>query len=186
MLRQFGIDEHVELEQWPYPDKSADLVAGFEHEGKRYFLKRRHIEQRGERSLFETHYVLRELIRRGVPATSLRPAPNGETLLPGQDWEKDRIVYFEIQERVSGINLELSVANVHEVGAFVAQFHETGNEIDTFLLNKQYWTNDFIQKRFRTYEDLAHQLPDASHIAAADRSAILDRLNRHRNVSWRK
>ena len=138
ILRQFGIDENVELEQWPYPDKSDDLVAGFEHEGKRYYLKRRHIEQRGERSLFETHYVLDELIKRGVPAPSLRPAPNGETMLPGPGWEnKDRTFYYEIQERISGGNLELSTANAREEGEFVAQIQEAGNENDTYQLNKK-------------------------------------------------
>ena len=71
ILTRFGIDHPEDIQPWPYSGKSDDLLAGFTFRDQRYFLKRRWVEQRGERSLFETQYVLKELLAHGIPATPL-------------------------------------------------------------------------------------------------------------------
>ena len=147
MLSRFGIDKADDIEPWPFSDLSSDLLARFQDGEKCYFLKRRRIEQRGERSLFETQFIQKELLRMGFPVPALWEAPNGETLLPGLDWEEERKVYFEIQEMVPGRSFSLNENTAFHAGQFLGSFHQVGSRIDTFLLNKGYWIKDFTSRR---------------------------------------
>ena len=133
VLARFGIDKISQIEPWPFPSQSTDLLARFELEGKAFLLKRRIIEQRGERSLFETQYIQKELARLGIPVPALWEAPDGETLLSATDWETDRKVYFEIQEVLPGKPVDLNEDTAFHAGQFLAGFHLAGTKVDTFL-----------------------------------------------------
>ena len=170
----------------PLLNESDDLLAGFTYRDQRFFLKRRWIEQRGERSLFETQYVLKQLLKQGFPATTLWSSPEGETLIKGPDWEEEREVYYEIQHRIFGSHFQLTAETAHDAGAFVARFHQAGERIDTFLLGKAYWTHDFIQKRFRFFESLLEQLRPRDGVTQNDIREVETRIDRHCSILWRK
>jgi Ser/Thr protein kinase RdoA (MazF antagonist) len=185
-LMRFGIDTPTDLVPWPYPVKSDDLLARFTFRGQEYFLKRRSIEQRGERSLFETQYILKELLKRGVAAPPLWESPNRETLINGTDWETNRQTYYEIQHHVPGTHLQLTKENAHAAGAFVSRFHQAGDQIDTFLLGKAYWTQTFMQRRFRWFKPLIQRLRDRKDITGESVRDIETRMHRHSDMTWRK
>lgn len=186
ILTRFGIDHAEDLEPWPHPDESDDLLAGFTFRDQWFFLKRRWIEQRGERSLFETQYVLKQLLKQGFPAATLWSSPDGETLIKGPDWEEEREVYYEIQHRIFGSHFQLTAETAHDAGAFVARFHRAGDRIDTFLLGKAYWTQTFIQRRFGGFEVLLERLSDRDDLDENDLREIQARFDRHCSIVWRK
>ena len=186
ILSRFGIDNPADIEPWPYLEQSDDLVAGFELDGQRLLLKRRHIEQRGERSLFETHFALKELIKLGLPAPELWSSPSGETLIPGVDWEEDKKAYYEIQHHVEGDPYLIELDSAYDAGIFLAGFHRLGDQVDTYLLGKHHWTDTFIHRRFRWFDPIVEKLNARTDVPSVDRQTILDRMHRHRDIVWRK
>lgn len=183
ILSRFGIDQAKNLQPWPFPDLSTDLLARFEHEEKHYFLKRRRIEQRGERSLFETQFIQKELLRMGIPVPILWESPDGETLLAGPDWEKEQKVYFEIQTEVPGKYLVLNEKTAFQSGKFLGHFHQVSAQIDTFLLNKQYWIKDFTSKRYNGLNRLRENLRQNPLSNPEDAQIVSDMIEQAYNFS---
>ncbi|MDP6038470.1 MAG: hypothetical protein QGG64_07965, partial [Candidatus Latescibacteria bacterium] len=151
-LSRFGIEDAKDLQPWPFGP--FDILARFSVDDHEYVLKGRHIEQRGERSLFETQYIQKELLKLKVPVAPFWFAPNGETLLKGLDWKKDRALYYEIQAVLPGEFFVLDGNTARQSGVCIAQFHQAGQEIDTFLLNKMYWIKDFTTRRYERFKKL--------------------------------
>ena len=149
MLRRFGMEEVDGLEPWPYGP--YDILAAFSFDKVRYLLKARYVGHRGERALFETHYIQKKLSELGMPVPPLFAAPNGETLLKGPDWaawrkwtvsnhasnhEGEGEIYYEVQHVLPGHFLVPDIDTVFQAGALLADFHQVGKEVDTFLLEK--------------------------------------------------
>lgn len=178
MLSRFGIDKAQKLQPWPFPDLSTDLLTRILHDGKSYFLKRRRIEQRGERSLFETQFIQKELFKLGIPVPKLWESPDGETLLPGPDWEQNRKVYFEIQEVAPGKSIALNEKTAHETGKFLGTFHQAASQIDTFLINKGYWIKDFTSRRYTGVSHLKENLKGTQLLSASQKQIIHEMIDR--------
>ena len=178
MLSRFGIDPAGDLQPWPFPEQSSDLLARFRSGEKHYLLKRRIIEQRGERSLFETQFIQKELLKKGIPVPELWEAPNGETLLSGPDWEEDRKIYFEIQEEVPGGAFVLNEGTAHQAGQFLGRFHQAGAQIDTFLLNKGYWIKDFTSRRYAGVNRLREHLHQHQSLSERETRIIGETIER--------
>ena len=186
ILNQFGIDSPSDVEPWPFPDASDELLAGFTVDEQRLYLKMRCIEQRGERSLFETQFALKELIKLGLPAAELWSSPSGETLIPGPDWEEDKKAYYEIQYHVEGDRYLIHADSAYDAGVFIAGFHRLGDGVDTYLLGKHHWTDTFIQRRFKWFDPLVEKLNARTNVLTVDQKVIVDRMQRHRDIVWRK
>ena len=181
MLSRFGMDQAKHLQPWPFPDLSTDLLARFEHDEKCYFLKRRCIEQRGKRSLFETQFIQKELLKLGIPVPALWQAPNGETLLTGPDWEGDCQAYYEIQEMLPGKSFVLDKSNAFQAGQFLGRFHQAGAQIDTYLLNKGYWIKDFTSRRHKSVHRQKEQLHQCPFLSPTDTRLMEDMIDRTHN-----
>ena len=177
MLSRFGIEAVDDLKPWPFPDLSNDLLAEFQYQDRGYLLKRRPVEQRGERSLFETQFIQKELHRLGIPVPVLWVSPDDETLLSGPDWEGDGKTYFEIQEKLPGSSFHLQETTALAAGRFLGTFHEAGSRIDTFLLNKGYWIRDFTKRREASVSGLGKLLRSTS-LSGADTRLIEKLLER--------
>ncbi len=178
MLSRFGIDKADDLQPWPFPNLSSDLLVRFQVGEEYYFLKRRHIEQRGERSLFETQFIQKELLSMGIPVPVLWEAPSGDTLLPGPDWEEERKVYFEIQEMVPGKSLVLNENTAFQAGHFLGNLHRVSSRIDTFLLNKGYWIKDFTSRRSVGANRLYEYLHRSKFLNGTEARIISDMIER--------
>lgn len=76
MLKRFGMEEACDLQPWPYGP--YDILAAFSFRGTGYLLKARIFEHRGERSLYETHYIQERLLALGLSLASYYSAPGGE------------------------------------------------------------------------------------------------------------
>jgi len=181
MLLRFGIEDVEDLQPWPFGP--FDILAQFSVNDRAYVLKGRHVEQRGERSLCETQYIQKELLKLRVPVAPFWSAPNGETLLKGSDWKEDGELYYEIQAVLPGEFFVLNKNTARQAGACIAQFHQAGQEIDTFLLNKMFWIKDFTTRRYDRFKRLREQIStylSGDEIRLAD--AMFERLT---NAAWR-
>jgi len=141
MLNRFGIEEIKDLKPWPYGP--FDILAAFSFQDTDYLLKARYFEHRGERSLFETHYIQKKLIELGLPVAPLFAAPDGKTLLKGPDWQEEGVAHYEIQEILPGQFLVPNEDTVKQAGALAANLHQS--QVDTFLLEKSTYRDYFMK-----------------------------------------
>jgi Ser/Thr protein kinase RdoA (MazF antagonist) len=159
MLTRFGVDPTTHLE--PFPCGPSDLLARFEHEGIPHLLKGRAVEQRGQRSLFETQRLQQILLSEGLSVPALLTAPSGETLIQGPNWEGEaakQLQFYEIQRQVAGTHFSPTLDNLRRAGDLVARFHQIGAEIDTYLLNKMAYISVFRQRGLKSRRQFYHQL----------------------------
>ena len=119
-LSRFGIEDVEDLQPWLFGP--SDILARFSVNDRAYVLKGRHVEQRGERSLFETQYIQKELLKLRVPVAPFWCAPNGETLLKGVDWKEDGTLYYEIQAVLPGEFFVSNKNTARQAGHVVRSF----------------------------------------------------------------
>jgi len=184
MLGRFGLEKVNDLKPWPYGP--YDILAAFSLEDTGYLLKARYFEHRGERSLFETHYIQKKLLELGLPVAPLLAAPDGETLLKGSDWQGEGEAYYEIQEILPGQFLVPDEDTLKQAGALAANLHETGSQVDTFLLEKAAY-RDYFMKNFMAIpgQRLKAQIEESQSLTPQEAIKLEQIFDYRRNPAWK-
>ena len=184
VLREFGIPRPDDLRPWPFG--ASDVLASFTNDGRGCALKGRFVEQRGTKAVHETQNIQLALRRLGLPLADLLPAPNGETLIPGPDWEGlGETYYYEIQEILHGAPPALDENTAYRMGVLTARLHLAGLEVDTHLLNKSLYIKDFIIRGFEREAAFRQRIKDCGLFSSEDISQVTSLLDRNRDLEWR-
>jgi Ser/Thr protein kinase RdoA (MazF antagonist) len=184
MLSHFGIEEVNDLKPWPYGP--FDILAAFSFQDIGYLLKVRYFEHRGERSLFETHYIQKKLLELGLPVAPLFAAPDGETLLKGPDWQDEGEAYYEIQEILPGQFLVPNEDTLKQAGELAANLHETGSRVDTFLLEKSEYRDYFMKNLMGVpHQRFKAQIEESQSLSPQEAIQLEQVFDCRRNPTWK-
>lgn len=184
MLSRFGVEEVGDLKPWPYGP--VEILATFSSGATGYLLRSRYFEHRGERSLFETHYIQKKLLELGLPVAPLYTAPSGETLLKGPNWQGEGVAHYEIVEVLPGQILVPNENTVRQAGALAANLHQTGSQVDTFLLEKSAYRDYFMQNLMGVPSQLLKDHIEAAQSLTSQEAIRLEQVfDCRKNPAWK-